>query len=250
MIILIIEESTTLSIQLILVVIIMADVLMASFFGILGVAFTILTWLILRASRNEINLTFGLSTILFGVSSFFCMLAFLDFSTAEIGFIGNIIMIWAIVPIFFSGKLILEGRAGAFKNPLSLVVFGGYLLFTVGYAVLYFTQDFPLSRSVLVGALIVSIALALSAYVYFQIYQASADSPEMRNKILFLILGLVIGFVGIISAFLSTNDIIVPMDFATPSGLVINIGLFLAALAFTNIPLRIRGETREVAASA
>ncbi|MFW9856347.1 MAG: hypothetical protein ACFFFG_14940 [Candidatus Thorarchaeota archaeon] len=226
------------------------DILMGSFFGILGIAFTLLTLLILRSNRNQINLTFGFSTILFGVSSFICMLAFYGFQAEALGFIGNIIMIWAPTAIFFAGKLILDGRDGAYRSPLAIVVFGAYLLFTIAYALLYFSASFQLSRSVLVGALIVSVALVLSAYVFGQIYQVSADSPDVRNKILFLILGLVIGFIGIISAFLSTNDILVPMTFASVSGLVINIGILLAGLAFTNIPLKIRGSLSGIAVGA
>lgn len=226
------------------------DVLMGSFFGILGFAFTFLTWLILRHNRNEINITFGLSTTLFGVSSFICSLAYFGVVAEILGFIGNVIMIWAPLGMFFAGKLILDGRDAAFKSKFSISVFGGYLVFTVAYALLYFDQSFQLGRSVLVGALIVAIALALSAFVFTQVYRESSDNPEMRNKILFLIFGLAIGFIGIVSAFLSTNDIFVPMQFASVSGLVINLGLLLTALAFTNIPVRLRGEISDVAVGA
>jgi hypothetical protein len=78
------------------------------------------------------------------------------------------------------------------------------------------------------------------------VYIESSDSPELRSKILSLILGLIIGVIGVISAFLSSNDpFLLPMEFTSPSGLVINIGLLLTALAFTNIPDKLRN-SREV----
>ncbi|UCE12304.1 MAG: hypothetical protein JSV04_08885 [Candidatus Heimdallarchaeota archaeon] len=216
------------------------DLLMGAFFATLGVSFSILTWLVLRHSRNTINLTFGFSTVLFAISSFFCALAYSGFQFEVVGFIGNVIMIWAPLGMFLAGKLILDGRL-AYKSPLSIVVFIIFLFITVSYGVLYFIDDFQLSRSVFTGALIVSFALILTGYVFGQVYLESADSPELRTKIAFLMAGVAIGISGVISAVLSSNDpFVLPMELASVSGLVINIGLLVTALAFTSIPEKLR----------
>jgi hypothetical protein len=216
------------------------DIVMGAFFALLGVLFLLFTWLVLRHSRNNINLTFSFSTIAFSISSFLCALAYMGFQALYVGFVGNIIMIWAPLGMFIAGKLILDGQNG-WKSPLSLVVLGSFLLITIVYSVLYFVQSVQLSRSVLTGAVIVSVALVLTAYVFTKIFLESPDSPELRSKISFLIVGIGIGIVGVISAVLSSNDpFVLPMQFASVSGLIINIGLLVSTLAFTNLPEKLR----------
>lgn len=216
------------------------DYLMSFFFAVLGVLFFLFTGLVLRHNRNAINLTFGFSTIFFGISSFLCVLAFMGIQVEVLGFTGNVIMIWAPLGMFLAGKLILDGRDG-WKRAFSISVVVVFILITMGYTILYFVEGLKLSRSVFTGALIVSIALALTGYVFTQVFLESSDSPELRRKITFLLIGIGVGIIGVISAVLSSNDpFILPMELASVSGLIINIGIFTATLSFTNIPDMLR----------
>ena len=56
-----------------------ADYLVGSFFGIVGILLLLFTLLIIRNGINEINLSFGIATLMLSISSFICSVAFFGF---------------------------------------------------------------------------------------------------------------------------------------------------------------------------
>ena len=228
------------------------DNILGFFFFILAVLFGIMTYLVLRKGKSEINITFSLATIAFMLGSLLCSLDFFAkagtlplFSGFEIlGNIGTLLYLWAPFGIFLASKLILHGT-DSYKEIVPIAVF----VFLIGVTFIFvFTSDIlgitPIvtgttpSKGTWFGTIVISVVLIVSLYYYFKIYQ---KSPDLRNQLSFLIGGIILGIFSLASVLLSTNDPdLLPMEFDAIFLSMINIGILISSFAFTNIPDNLR----------
>ena len=213
----------------------------SAFFGLIGILFIILAFLLLRKGINEINFFFILGVIALAISSFICMLAFGGFMPNDLkdgaGIFGNILMFWAPVFFFISGMIILYGSTvlKTFKSLPSYVVFGLtglYLIITL----IYVLGGFELSRALVAGASVLVFGLLVNIIIYYLVYK---EIPEQRNNLTFLLLGMIVSVVAVVIQVASNPTqglFILPMEFDAIPGFMINAGILIFTLAFTSIP--------------
>jgi hypothetical protein len=220
------------------------------FFGLIGVLFVALAYLLINRGVNEINLSFILGVVALAVSSFICMFAFGGFTPEDLkgglGAIGNIMMFWAPVFFFVSGLLILFGThiLRTISSTASYLLYGIiviYLLITV----IFISGNFTLDRGLLAGATVVAFGLIINIIVYSMVYR---EIPEQRNNLAFLLIGMGISLIAVIVQVINNEGsmAILPMEFEAIPGFMINLGILIFTLSFTTIPARVilsKGET-------
>jgi hypothetical protein len=215
------------------------------FFLLLFLLFGLMTYLVLRKGTSEINLIFSFATIAFMLGSFLCAIDFFAVGgligtppLADIlPVIGTLLYLWAPLGIFLSAKFILHGL-DSYKEIVPIAV----ILFLAGITVLFLTTSGGLvilenttpGRGTWFGTIVISIVLAIGLYYYLKIYQ---KAPDLRDQLLFLIGGIGLGLISLITVLFSSGDPqLLPMEFNWPFLVLINVGILIAAFAFTNIP--------------
>jgi hypothetical protein len=181
---------------------------------------------------------------LLAISSFICAVAFFGFE--HIGYVGNLIMFWAPVGILISGMLIIYGKPAGYKHPLTIAVFSGFAVLSLTYIanILANGKLIPLLDTVNVTSFLISVLLLFAIGVYLKVYRLVPDS---RQKIIFLICGMfitIVGLMGLVAT--SPNNVLGihgAMELQPYFGITVNIGILVAAIAFTNIPARLELKT-------
>lgn len=219
------------------------------FFGLLGILFLIMTYFVLRNGMTEINIVFSVSTLLFALGSFLCSM---DFSNRAIfnpplnlpSFIpdiGTLAYLWAPLGILFAGKFILHGIR-SWKEITSLGILGLFILITIIYIVsiaqpILINATGP-TRGTWFGTIVISFALLIALFEYFQIYTIASD---LRLQISYLLGGIMLGILGLFAVLFSSGNVnVLPQEFQPEFALLINVGVLLAAFSFTNIPQHLR----------
>lgn len=223
------------------------NVMIGVFFFILFLLFGMMTYLVLKKGFSEINLIFSIATICFMGGSFLCSIDFFvhgkligappDPFGEILPLIGTLFYIWAPFGIFLSGKFILHG-IDSYREIIPIGIF----LFLIAVTGLFLTTSGGLvilegttpTRGTWYGTIVISLVLIVAIYYYSQIYQ---KAPDLRNELTFLIGGILLGIVSLLSVLFSKGDPnLLPSEFSTPFLILINVGILISAFAFTNIP--------------
>ncbi len=198
---------------------------------ILSVLFVVVTYLVLRKSRTNVNVSFAIGSFLFGLGTFLAGLGYYDPSYQYLWTYATVGITLGPCGYFIAGKLIVDGDK-TFRSAETYILLLIALVSTIG--ILYTYPRYSVNDSTKIWDTVLVIILLFCSYEYYKVYNIV---PELQKKILFLLLGLILAIIGLV-----INLFVL---YITNEGTLLRttvpvIGQILVALSFTSIPAGFR----------
>lgn len=200
----------------------------------LTILFIIATFLVIRKSRTNVNISFALGSFLFGIGTFFAGLGYYDISLQYLWTYATIAITLAPCGYFIAGKLIVDGD-NTFRNVLTYIVLLIGVVSSIATLIIYPTLT-EVENIVRWDPILVLI-LVICMYQFYKVYQIV---PELRTKLAFLLFGLVIS---IISLLLNLLVILLTNQNSLLRSIIPTIGQLFIVISFTSIPDVMRRST-------
>ena len=212
---------------------------------LLAILFFLVTLLVIRKSRNVVNVAFAVTTGLFSISSLNGLISELmtdniipQLFPEFIGISGDFVFLVAPLGVLYSSYMVIYGYE-AWKNKSILILTAIYIVVEIILALngnnnstlpvitFEYFDNIAITRGLF--NLLIAIPLLLSVYYFGRLY-----TRMKGNKNSILLLEIAIG-TGTLGQILNSIFIIIGQGTQVWALLIIVVGVFLAALSFSNI---------------
>lgn len=188
----------------------------------------LLCLLVIRKSRNMINIVFVLALFIFAIGSAIASLGFVDITTQSIAWpIATSLLLVAPIGFFVSSRMILYGEPELTKLQTDILIYLYIVLAIINY---FIYNSLSRNETYLLEDTLIALILFITLIQYYKLYQID---EEHRTNLLLMISGFFIAIISLIG-----NDVLILI---TGVGEVLRIigpiiGLLIVVLAFTKLP--------------
>ena len=193
----------------------------------LSVLFFLVTFLVLRKSRTNVNISFALGSFFFGLGTLLAGLGYFDSSLEYLWTYATICITLGPSGYFIAGKFIVDGDK-SFRSLETYIVLLIETLSVIGIFLFY--DKYSVNDSTKIWDFVLVIILIFCTYQFYKVYEIA---PALHIKLQFLLFGLLISIIS-----LSINLVVL---FITNEGTLLRtsipvLGEIMVVLSFTSIP--------------
>ena len=206
----------------------MIDLYFLTLLSVYTLVCLLLCLIVIKKSRNLINVVFVLALCIFAIGSAIASLGFVEItSQSTVWPIATSLLILAPIGFFVSSRMILYGEFELTKFHTDIIVYLYSLLAIINF---FIYNSLTRNETYLFGDTLIAIILFITSLQYLKLYQID---KEHKVNLLLLISGFGIATVSLIG-----NDMLI---LVTGTGEVLRIvgpiiGLLIVVLAFIKLP--------------